>query len=444
MPLGPGAFKSLIENTNQEEGRAVPLNWRGTEIDLPIYKVRYDTLRYNHRNGRIGPHLREDCVRRGVELDEYFNQDFSQESHQIHLRAILTGEESQRKLAMDAFRNGERLDYTKALIVTHDGRVINGNQRLSIFSELVEENPREFAHLEYPYIALLPADGQEVDYEKIEMKAQENELITSAFDWVQAGISRRTKLEAGTFGVSELAGLLNLKEKELLDSIGLINTVDLYLEFIGASGMYQSEVRGKKLEQSFGEIQTGISKLDKKSLTAQERDDIIQRFCHDAFTAMNTPNIADGMGIGVYGLVRELVSTYEDVAKIMVKSKTEKKTTKPSRGAGGLRRKQTRQSKDDHEPSDETVVIPIDPLPTLGEGDEGKLLGQAIRDRRTVMEEKADASKQKLYAQNQVPQIVTVLTKVEDGWGDMDTDGLEEHLTQAYEIIGRLLERGDD
>ena len=83
-------------------------------------------------------------------------------------------------------------------------------------------------------------------------------------------------------------------------------------------------------------------------------------------------------------------------------------------------------------------------MPELLEGEEPRKLGQAIKDRRAVMEDRADASKQKGYAKNQIPAIVSRLEKIENEWEDMDTVGLKEHLSQAHEIIGRLIERGDD
>lgn len=445
MPLGPIAFKSLIERTNPERN-VFPIEWRGEQIDLPIYKVRFDAPRFNHRNGRIGPHLRESCAGRDVDFEEFMDQDFSQESLQSTLRTILENEKVQRKEALEKFSNGEKLDFTKPLISTHDGRVINGNQRLSIFTQLVLEDPGKYGHLEYPYIAILPDDGHEVDYRKIEIRAQENELTSIPFDWIQAGLSRRDEISAETFTLDELAALLDLTTSQLTGSIDLINTVDFYLESIGQPGMYQSEVREKKLDQAFQEVQTGMSILEKKPMTALEKDVLIERFCEEAFATMNTPNVADGLGGGAYGLVRDLVRTYEILANNMVKEKSARKRTVKSRGSALLRR--TKEGHDDGEkgPSTEPDVIdlPIERLPKLKEGEEGRTLGQAIKDRRAVMEDRDDATKQKQYAKVQIPRYVTVLQRIEKEWGEMETDGLDEHLSQAYEIIGRLLELGDD
>jgi len=442
--MGPMAFETLIQRTNREEGKAVPVKWRGTEIDLPIYKVRYDTLRFNHRNGRVRPHLREDCISRGVDFDDYMTQDFSEDSHQATLRKILETEKAQRREAMSKFRGGERLDYTKPLIVTHDGRVINGNQRLSIFSELVEEDPGKYSHLEFPFIAILPDDGQEVDYRRIEINAQENELGSEKFDWIQAGLSRRDEIEAEIFTLEELAALLDLSEKQLRASIALIDTVDRYLESIGKPGMYQSEVRERKLEQSFEEVQTGTSKLEKKSLDSKETDALVARFCEEAFVIMNTPNVADGLGGGVYGLVRHLVKTHEFTANEMVKEKSSRKRTASNRGSAGLRRKKNEQSDGEEAASvvGGAVDLPVDRLPSLKEGEEGWTLGQAVIDRLEVMAERADASKRKRYAKDQVPKFVSVLQRIEKDWDEMDTNGLGKSLSEAHEIIGRLMKRG--
>jgi hypothetical protein len=438
------AFISLVERTNPEKGKAVPIEWRGQHVDLPIYKVRYDTLRFNHRNGRIRPHLCEYCAGLDVDFEGFMNQDFSQESLQTKLRKILENEKAQRRDAMDKFRGGERLDYTKPLIVTHDGRVINGNQRLSIFSELVEEDPGKYGHLEFPFIAILPDDGQEVDYRKIEIRAQENELISTSFDWIQAGLSRRDEIEAGTFTLDELAALLGLSTSQLTGSIDLINTVDLYLESIGKPGMYQSEVREKQLEQAFKEVQTGMSILEKKPVTAAEKDAIIECFCDEAFTTMSTPDVADGLGGGVYGLVRDLVKSHDLNANEMVKLKSSKKRTDANRGSAILRRKKNEPGDGDKPTSgeDDAVQLPIERLPALKEGEEGRAFGQAIKDRRAVMEERADATRRKQYAKEQVPKFVSGLQRIEAEWEEMDTDGLRQHLSQAHEIIGRLLERG--
>jgi len=58
------------------------------------------------------------------------------------------------------------------------------------------------------------------------------------------------------------------------------------------------------------------------------------------------------------------------------------------------------------------------------------------------MAERADASKRKRYAKDQVPKFVSVLQRIEKDWDEMDTNGLGKSLSEAHEIIGRLMKRG--
>ena len=112
--------------------------------------------------------------------------------------------------------------------------------------------------------------------------------------------------------------------------------------------MDQSE-REKKLDQAFQEVQTGMSILEKKPMTALEKDVLIERFCEEAFATMNTPNVADGLGGGAYGLVRDLVRTYEILANNMVKEKSARKRTVKSRVVLQLLRRRTKEGHDDGE-----------------------------------------------------------------------------------------------
>ena len=167
MPLGPIAFKSHRKNKSGEN--VFPIEWRGEQIDLPIYKVRFDALASTTGTDALAPIYVKAVRVAMLTLKNSWISDFSQESLQSTLRTILENEKVQRKEALEKFSNGEKLDFTKPLISTHDGRVINGNQRLSIFTQLVLEDPGKYGHLEYPYIAILPDDGHEVDYRKIEI-----------------------------------------------------------------------------------------------------------------------------------------------------------------------------------------------------------------------------------------------------------------------------------
>ena len=68
-------------------------------------------------------------------------------------------------------------------------------------------------------------------------------------------------------------------------------------------------------------------------------------------------------------------------------------------------------------PNLDVIDLPIERLPKLKEGEEGRTLGQAIKDRRAVMEDRDDATKQKQYAKVQIPRYVTVLQRIEKEWG---------------------------
>ena len=441
MSFGPDRFKSLIENT-EPHGAQIPIKWRSQIEHLRVYRIPISdegvmTLRWNHRNGRIRDQIRERCSKMGVNLEDYFMQDFTQSSLQKTLESILKNE-SQRKVALKQFKDGLKPDYNKALLVTHEGRIINGNQRYCIFKELVESDPDQFEDLSFVYVAVLPEDGREKDYRRLEIRAQENELPGAQFDWIQKGLTRRDEVEDKMFTVSEIAAYAGETESEITRSIAMIELVDLYLTYIGKEGLYHGEIRKKKLLQAFKEVENGINKLE--NLISTDNELLVKEFTDDAWNLMSTPGASDGTGKGIYTLIRKRADSYRIVAKKVPKPKTRK------RGSTGLKRlKQkgagSKVSEGDQKDSSEEVVreIPIASIPKLSEGDDASKIGRAINDEYKVLTDQDEANKEAEYAANTLPKIKTMLTNIQKNWGKYDVVKIHDMIDDVATLVQCLV-----
>ena len=199
---------------------------------LDVYRLPFDLLFYNIRNGRFAAEFRELVQKEGRQI----NAENAEDAKKIQ-NLLLKQEPKQREiLEEDLLRYGQK-DYG---IMTWDGYVINVNRRMAILQKIKDSGKDEFGYLN---VARLSKGVSETDLWKIEAGLQ---------------LSRQERLDYGPINT-----LLKLKEgkdtglteKQIAYSLyggftedGIkynlrrLEQIEQYLEFIGKPRMYSKVI----------------------------------------------------------------------------------------------------------------------------------------------------------------------------------------------------------
>ena len=432
LGVSPDAFEEYMNEFDfANPPHTFPIRWRGLDINIPVFRIDVKKPRYNHKNGRILPHVLQYCAERGYD-DDYFEQnDPSTVENQNIFDGFIAGD-AQRAECYASFSSGLRPAYTDPLISTRNGRIINGNQRISTFRELNHGNAVEFDHLSHIYVAFLPDDGAEeeleVEYRRLERRLQEGGVLDhQKFDWIQTGLNRRRDLEDGD-DVETIAAWAQVTEAEVRQSIDYIQIVDLYLEFLGTPGAYNT-IRSQNQLQAVIELNTGMNRL--QNIRGTDNDRLIAEFCQNSFELMDGgPEMVAGPGIGVYGHIRLLADLYCNAAR-NVHPRRPRRTENP--------RLNRRREDEQEEEVEEEPILNLEPE----EGEEN--LAESIRNAHEVQEGRRRADNEEAYANRQLTTMITSLENIINRWGNHNLEGVPEKIREVEGLIAIIWERlGED
>jgi hypothetical protein len=381
------------------------------------------------------PHVLHYCAELGFYYFYFQQNDPSTIENQGIFDGFIAGN-AQRAECYASFNSGLRPAYTDPLISTRNGRIINGNQRISTFRELNHGNAVDFDHLSYIYVAFLPDDGAEeeleVEYRRLERRLQEGGVLEhESFDWIQTGLNRRRDLEEGD-DVEAIAAWAQVTEAEVRKSIDYIQIVDLYLEFLGTPGAYNT-IRSQNHLQAVQEVNTGMNRL--QGLRGTDNDRLINEFCQNSFEVMNGgPDLVAGPGIGVYGHIRLLCDLYV----------AESRNVQPRRArrTENVRLNRRRNPEEEEEAEEEAEDEPI--LDLVPEEDEENL-AVSIRNAHAIQEGRRRAENEDAYANRQLTTMITSLENITDRGGNHNLEGVPAKVEQVEELLARIRERfGED
>ena len=419
------AFREYMQE--QEQLHAFPTKWQGQSIDLPVYRIDVTKPRYNHKNGRIIDSILEYCSGQSIDTDYFEQNDPSSTENQKIFYGFIE-KNPQRDNAFNAFKVGMIPSYTDPLVCTPDGRIINGNQRLSVFRELFHDNERTYEHLSHIWVAILPENGTEVDYRRLERRLQEGGVLDhEVFDWIQTGLNRRRDLEEGDTP-ENIAEWANTTVEEVTESVRKIDIVDLYLEYQGTPGAYYT-IRLQNHTQSVIELDNGMKKLDRLSGTDNNR--LIETFCEKSFQLMSDPESVKGSGIGVYGHIRLILDMLVEEAR----------NVRPRAVSGAANARLNRRRHNSGE--EEGTTDEEDSILGLPEADEDDAtnLAEAIRDEHEIRKGRREAANERTYASRMARQVVGTLQNIVDRWGAHDLEGFPEQLEEIESLLSQIQER---
>ena len=232
-------IKKYIEENNCETGRNFQIEYRGSLINLSVYKIPIELLTYNLENGRFAA----DKLDEEAKLDRKLNAN-DEEDIKIIKKLLLEKDVSETKrLKEDIKEIGQR----EGGLITSAGNVINGNRRMAIFSELLIETGKE--RYKFLEVAILPKGTNEKEVWGIESRLQFARDFRADYGPVNILLKIRNAKEKGITN-KEVAEILYLEEEEINKRIDTLNLIDAYLDYMGKSSQYKY-IQEKRINEHF-------------------------------------------------------------------------------------------------------------------------------------------------------------------------------------------------
>jgi hypothetical protein len=415
--ISPLEFSDKYNKENCESVSTYEITWKGKLTTLEVYQVDVKDLRYNHNNGRLKPNLKQYLADKKAENLAELEIDTTSVGWQQTLHGFLCANKD-RKEGYEFFKNGNQQPIQHPLVACPDGRVINGNQRLSIFRELNSTDVKNFDHLSHAYIAILPESDNSTEEVKLENQFQAKELGTTDFDWVQIGLrdlehlNQMKKPDYKTIGL--MLGGRSADEVQKLQR--KVYFAAQFLISIQQKDMW-GWLRDQNLDQA---IETGTTIVEGFK-TKEEKN----TFCKIVFPVMANPSSMKKKGISLHLWMGE-------VKKMMKDGVIKVETPKPKGKAKGKAAALKKKKKSKFAPG--AVEISIDPSESVQ---------QVLNLKKEVAAAKS-AEKDAQHTINVLEKAITGLNLSLENWDVQETKGAKTRISQLSRLLTKVRAKIDE
>lgn len=418
------AFKQIIENL--EPGRGLhELKWKGLRTELAIRTIPISALRYNLRNVRVKPWLGQ------YVSEEKLAQDYwdSVDEESISIQKIVHGflvKNPDRKNVLKYFKRGEIQKLSEPLICTPGGKVINGNQRLSVYRELYTADKGKYSHLEHAYVAILPNEGSFSDERKLESSFQLEGLQGVYFDWIQQGLQDFDDRNDGET-YEEIAQRTNRVAALVKRSVRLIKLAGEFLSFCDRKDHWQHLRTEMKVDQA---IDTLDAHLNGKYVKTDQQRKKLKKF---SFSVMRDPDATKGKGTSVHLVISktaEYLDTMQDIPRETVDSSEESGDSAEGEDIDPLL-EDIQSGGEGTEPEEMTDIE------NANAGD----IVDSVLIKDELAKEERRAKNQDYYAERQIKALNSSLDKIIANWDLQNTKGLKPLVRNAIEKLERILDK---
>lgn len=245
-------FKTRLEAKGLPTNRVV---FQGLNQDLPIIRVPIDLPKYRMVNGRTAslqvehlalyPDLRADLFTGDPEM-----WDAQEVQHELLLKLG-------RLSDLDGYFEDSAHQQVDSLLLDEDGFVVNGNRRLSMWRQLLQDEPEKYGHFEHVEVVVLP-HATEKDINRLEAQLQIEKDIRADYSWDAQANMMVAKMERDGIKAEELCTLYKMKDTEFAQLLDMRTYADDYLRSRNKANMW-SEVSGQ--EHTFQRLVQNRSKL---------------------------------------------------------------------------------------------------------------------------------------------------------------------------------------
>lgn len=228
-------FKARRESKGLATDRVV---FQGLNQDLPIIRIPIDLPKYRLVNGRtaslqvehlaINADLRPDLFTGDPEM-----WDAQEVQHELLLKLG-------RLSDLDGYFEDAAHKQVNPLLLDEEGFVVNGNRRLSMWRQLLHDEPEKYGHFEHIEVVVLP-HATEKDINRLEAQLQIEKDIRADYSWDAQANMMLAKMERDAISAEELCKLYKMKDAEFAQLLDMHAYADEYLRSRGKANRW-SEV----------------------------------------------------------------------------------------------------------------------------------------------------------------------------------------------------------
>lgn len=214
---------NLNEEKIQKTTATKKVNYKGKNIDMPVYRIPIDLLYYNDKNDRIATYLSKYKAKEGN-----FEQLSLEQKNEIIEDFIIKSNPAEMKKTRE---NIKRFQQRVPGVVLKDGRIIDGNRRFTCLRKLIEETGKS----EFAYFDAIILDGvTDKEIKKLELELQHGEDKPVDYNPIEKLVGIYNDIIKGDFTVTEYANSIDKKTKEVQKMVDEAELMVDFLEYIPA------------------------------------------------------------------------------------------------------------------------------------------------------------------------------------------------------------------
>jgi hypothetical protein len=208
-------------------------HYRDTFHRLPTVRIPIGLPVYRMANIRTKTRQLDHIRRHGLQPG-WFRANEQNVSAQQQQHEFLTelSKEGRGTTITPVFTVLQQEGQTEEILITRNGVVVNGNRRLAAMRELYTDDARANAGLSHVNAMVLPAEAQEIDLQRIELRLQMRRETKLPYEWVDEALGVR-EMKNGGASNQEIAQLMQLRiDTEVDQIITKLNEAELYLAYL--------------------------------------------------------------------------------------------------------------------------------------------------------------------------------------------------------------------
>lgn len=279
-------LRDLVSAAENAAGPTAAVPFRQQQLDLRRIQVPIDFPLYRLQNGRT--HRAHAAYIESRDLPEDFFADPESEDAQAAQGEILRDMMDEANLRQNLHDNQQRVP----LVLTYDGFIVDGNRRTATL--------RAEGSVEQMTAVVLPEDASAQDLYKTELELQMAVETKADYNWVDEAVHIRWGVKELGESTSAIARRMGIPEKRVKDLLGRLSLVDVYLDWLGASGKYHRVPTDERsaARQSFEELHQREQRQTFRALSELQRRAVL----HACFVLIkesggyeNVRRVADGL-----------------------------------------------------------------------------------------------------------------------------------------------------
>ena len=291
--------------------------FQGLNQDLPIIRIPIDLPKYRLVNGRTASlqveHL---ALNADLRIDLFTGDPEMWDAQEVQHELLL---KLGRLSDLDGYFEDSANKQVNPLLLDEEGFVVNGNRRLSMWRQLLHDEPTKYAHFEHIEVVVLP-HATEKDINRLEAQLQIEKDIRADYSWDAQANMMIAKMQRDDIKAEELCKLYKMKDSEFAQLLDMHAYADEYLRSRDKANRW-SEVSSQ--EHTFQRLVQSRSKL-----SGVGRKEI---FKEAAFALIDDPTAVGRLYIAIPELASNLDKVVERLA-----SELDLETTVPDDGLEDL------------------------------------------------------------------------------------------------------------